>query len=100
MNRAVVAGAFLLKLFMSGCGFLGRDMPPAIGAARSGNVAELERLLAAGADPNEPAGVNSWPPVMHAIHKNQKESVRVLLRRGADPNYRAPHGMTPLMMAA
>jgi hypothetical protein len=100
MDRGLIAVAFIVKLVLNGCGFVGRDMPPVIGAARDGDAVRLRQLLAAGADPNQPAGVNSWPPIMHAIHKNQKESVRVLLKHGADPNYRAPLNATPLMMAA
>ena len=46
-----------------------------IGAVRSGDVVEVRRMLANGADPNEPEGVNDWTPLMHAIHKNQPGSV-------------------------
>ena len=70
-----------------------------IGAVRSGNVAEVRRMLANGADPNAPEGVNDWTPLLHAVHKNQLGSVAALLDGHADPN-RAVNGMTPLMMAA
>ena|SRR5947209_5625682 len=70
-----------------------------IGAVRSGNVAEVRQLLAQGADPNAPEGVNHWTPLMHAVHKNQLGSVAALLDGHADPN-RAVNGGTPLMMAA
>jgi hypothetical protein len=75
-------------------------MPPIIGAARSGDTVQIERLLAGGADPNVRAGAKKWTPLMHAIHKNQAGSVRVLLARGADPNARADGGITALIMAA
>ena len=29
------------------------------------------------------AGVNDWPPLMHAVHKNQRETAIVLLDGGA-----------------
>lgn len=70
-----------------------------IGAVRSGNVAEVRQMLANGADPNAPEGVNDWTPLLHAIHKNQLGSVAALLDGHADPN-RAVNGLTPLMMAA
>jgi hypothetical protein len=70
-----------------------------IGAVRSGDVAEVREMLARGADPNAPEGVNDWTPLMHAIHKNQLGSVGALLDGHADPN-RAVNGETPLMMAA
>ncbi len=76
------------------------NMPPVIGAARSGNLGELEKLLAAGADPDVHAGVNGWPPLMHAIHKNQEGSVKVLLAHHANVNATGDGGATPLIMAA
>ncbi len=92
----------LLLIFAAatvGCAKMG-ETTPVIGAARAGNIPELERLLASGQDPNRPAGVNNWPPLMHAIHKGQKGSVRVLLKYGANVNYRTTHWNTPLIMAA
>ena len=69
-------------------------------AVRNGRVAEVRTLLAQGEDPNRPVGVNGWPPLMHAVHKNQIATAAVLLAHGADINKGAPEGMTPLMMAA
>lgn len=69
-------------------------------AVRNGKVAEVRTLLGQGEDPNRPAGVNGWPPLMHAVHKNQIATAAVLLEDGADINKGAPEGMTPLMMAA
>jgi ankyrin repeat protein len=40
------------------------------------------------------------PPLMHAIHKNQKGAAAALLAGGADPNQRANGGSTALIMAA
>lgn|SRR5262249_12009737 len=72
---------------------------PLAGPARDGDVATLQRLVAAGADPNvqDPAA-NRWTPLLHAIHKNQPAAVDALLRLGADPA-RAVDGLTPLLMA-
>ena len=74
-------------------------MSSLVGAVRDGDVAAVRRMLADGADPNAPEGVNDWTPLMHAVHKNQIGSVAALLDGHADPN-RAVNGGTPLMMAA
>jgi hypothetical protein len=87
-------------IFLAACRIPGGPMPPIVGAARDGNVALLEQLLASGADPNVRAGVNDWTPLMHAIHKNQPGSVRVLLAHGARPDERGGAGVTALIMAA
>jgi ankyrin repeat protein len=71
-----------------------------IGAARNGDVQAIRALADGGADLDERGGVNGWPPLMHAIHKNQKAAVAALLDAGADPNERAGGGSTPLIMAA
>ena len=69
------------------------------GPAREGDVATLQRLIAAGADPDaQDPGSNHWTPLLHAIHKNQPAAVDALLRLGADPG-RAVNGQTPLLMA-
>jgi ankyrin repeat protein len=70
-----------------------------VGAVREGDAAAVKQMLAHGADPNAPEGVNDWTPLLHAIHKNQIVSVQALLDGGADPN-RAVNSLTPLMMAA
>jgi hypothetical protein len=52
-------------------------------AAREGDLEAIERLLAAGADINEPSYLADWPPVIHAIHKRQRDALVRLLERGA-----------------
>jgi hypothetical protein len=90
-----------LVIGLSGCMIPGAgSMPEIIGAARDGDLPRLQQLLEAGADPNERAGVNSWTPLMHAIHKNQPGSVQLLLSHGARVNERGGGGSTPLIMAA
>jgi len=74
-------------------------MSSLVGAVRDGDVAAIRRMLADGADPNAPEGVNDWTPLIHAVHKNQLGSVAALLDGHADPN-RAVNGGTPLMWAA
>ncbi len=89
----------LAVLFLAGCG-IRPDLPPLVGAARSGQTDLIATLVKEGADPNAPAGGNGWTPLMHAIHKNQKGSVIALLNAGASVDARGTEGMTPLMMAA
>ena len=71
-----------------------------IAAARFGNHAAIPFLASAGADLNLPAGVNGWPPLMHAIHKNQAGSAEALIKTGANVNHTQSDGETALMMAA
>lgn len=93
----VSLSVFLLVLLV-GCG--GGPDSPLIGAARQGDVAEVRRCLAVGANPNETGGVNGWTALMHAVHKHQVLTAVALLEGGADPNARVGKGITALMMAA
>jgi ankyrin repeat protein len=56
---------------------------PLAAAARRGDLPEIDRLIAAGADVNEPSGHHDWPPLIHAIHNGQRLAVSRLLERGA-----------------
>ncbi|HSS76772.1 MAG TPA: ankyrin repeat domain-containing protein [Thermoanaerobaculia bacterium] len=72
-----------------------------IWASRSGRTEAIAELAHAGVDPNQQdSGPNGWPPLIHAVHKNQLGSVRALLSAGAQPDLAAPNGLTPLMLAA
>ena len=76
--RLVVIAAALC----SGCGYW-HEPNGLASAARSGDLGEIDRLVAAGADVNEGSGVNGWPPVLHAIHKHQLASLERLFEHGA-----------------
>jgi len=54
-------------------------------AAAAGNVAEIERLVAGGAN-RELRDGNGRSPLHVAAFRRQYEAARVLMRRGADPN--------------
>jgi ankyrin repeat protein len=70
-------------------------------AAREGQTAAIEALLAAGANPDAyDRGINGWTALHHAIHRRQPAAVAVLLAHGADPNRPSLCGETPLMLAA
>ena len=72
-----------------------------IWASRTGREDSIAELVHAGVDPNQQdSGPNGWPPLMHAIHKDQLGSVRALLSAGAEPDLASPNGLTPLMLAA
>ena len=81
-QTVVRLGAVLAVVLVVACG-TGQPITPLATAARSGDLATIDRLITAGADVNEPSGVNGWPPVMHAIHTGQRQAVARLLDRGA-----------------
>lgn len=83
-------------------GIDGKDnLDALIWASRSGRTDSIAELAHAGVDPNQQdSGPNGWPPLMHAVHKNQLESVRALLSAGAEPDLANPAGLTPLMLAS
>jgi ankyrin repeat protein len=70
---------------------------PLMYAALYGDAALLDRMLAAGADPNirNDAGATALMWALDDIHK-----VRTLLDRGAEVNVRSTLGRTPLLLAS
>ncbi|MEE2778098.1 MAG: ankyrin repeat domain-containing protein [Acidobacteriota bacterium] len=74
-------------------------VPEVVSAARSGDRAQLETLLAAGADPNAPQ--RDGATALHwAAHRRDLDSAGDLLDAGADPNAANELGATPLWVAA
>jgi ankyrin repeat protein len=73
-------------------------------AAQESDVAEVRRLLASGADPNDRGGMIGSPLNAAAMGRNNVEVIRVLLAAGANPNGRADEGqgcwVAPLWLAA
>jgi ankyrin repeat protein len=70
----------------------------AVYAARSRNAAALERLLAAGANPN---GDPHWGiPIFDAVRNSSGAAIDLLVRHGVDLNTRDEQGSTPLIVSA
>jgi ankyrin repeat protein len=71
--------------------------------AQEGNVPEVKRLLAGGADPNE-QGTYGSPLNAAAFHQNNVEIIQLLVSAGANPNGRGEQGQvcwgSPLVSAA
>jgi ankyrin repeat protein len=96
-----IAAAIASLLCASACTGNAPHVTPLDIAARTGNVARIRALVAAGADPNAPGrGGTRWTPLLHAIHKGQRASVTALIEAGADVNRASPSGLSPLEMAA
>ena len=64
------------------------------------NVAIVEALLDAGADPNSRGRGGTMPILVAATMAGDKATVNSLLDRGTDVNTRSDSGFTPLMIAA
>jgi 8-oxo-dGTP diphosphatase len=64
-------------------------------AVGEGKPQRVAALLAAGADPNGPAG-QQWRPLHRAIQAGHWKGARALLAGGADPNAMEERGLAPL----
>lgn len=85
---------------------------PLYDAIEARDQAEVQRLLAAGADPNSRAcragtgrsdcSLKRYddPPLLLAIYLNQPSIIQLLLEAGADPNGRTQQGQPALIVAA
>jgi len=71
-------------------------------AARSNDLAKVEELLAAGADPNadKVPRYEGRPPLFHAATFGYVDVARALIDKGAQVDYADRSGLTPLMVAA
>lgn len=68
-------------------------------AAKTGNVAALRELIAAGADVNEAEERSRLTPLHYAATNNQLEALRLLLAARAEPSPVNYAGITPLREA-
>jgi len=69
-------------------------------AAAGGDVGEMERLIAAGADPNAFEGTDDWTPLQWAARNGHVAAIAALLKAGAHVDGPNSGGYTPLMLAA
>jgi hypothetical protein len=69
-------------------------------AAARGDVAEVRRFAAAGADVDEQRGEHGGRPLHYAAHKGQVAVVELLVELGADKDATDAHGKRPLHWAA
>jgi ankyrin repeat protein len=67
-------------------------------AAREGDIASAEKLLAAGADVNQ-ATEYGWTPLLTAVNNRNYRLAMLLLDKGANPNLANKGGWTPLYLA-
>ncbi len=87
--------AFLVLLFLVFAGVAAAQVPPGLdelrgyqglhGAAARGDVAEIERRIAAGED-REAVDARKRTPLHVAAFQKKADAARALLRLGADPN--------------
>jgi hypothetical protein len=79
-RRARSSLVVLVVAFLSAGCYLAYPITPLAAAARAGDINEIDRLAAAGANLDEGSGVNRWPPVVHAIHKGQTGALAHLVQ--------------------
>ncbi|MBI2679681.1 MAG: ankyrin repeat domain-containing protein [Candidatus Solibacter usitatus] len=84
-------------LFLAACH--GKPETPLTKAAQSGDLGQIQSLLASGAPVDETGGVG-LTPLIWAARQGHASAVRLLLKHGANPELRAGvNGWTPLMHA-
>jgi ankyrin repeat protein len=71
-----------------------------VNAAYSGDVAEIERLIAAGADPNADIGTGAGRPLRAAAENGHVAAMAALLKAGAHVKGATSAGITALVLAA
>lgn len=67
-------------------------------AVEENNLANLQKYLSKGMDPNM-GDENGWTPLNEAAEQGNVAMVEALLQARADPNLASPEGWTPLMPA-
>lgn len=69
-----------------------------VGAARSGDVDLVKRLLVEGADPNGTDRIG-WTALFHAVNTGRTATAKTLLEAGADPDVPTAGGVTSRQVA-
>jgi hypothetical protein len=73
---------------------------PLLGAVLRNDAAEVKRLLASGADPNEGRFLGGTPPLFLALMQHNRGIAEALIAAGADAKATDAAGFTTLMWAA
>lgn len=93
MHRSILLALLLSPI---GAAFADGLYSDLLQAAGTGDVAQVQALLAQGSDPNLPSGVVGRSALAYAVFFKQVETITVLLEAGADVNVRSDFGHTPL----
>jgi ankyrin len=88
-NEVIVAG-------LVGRG--GGGLTALVFAAREGEIESARRLIAAGADVNQPTEYG-WTPLLTAVNNRNYQLARLLIEHGANVNLANKGGWTPLYLA-
>jgi ankyrin repeat protein len=88
-NEVIVAG-------LVGRG--GGGLTALVFAAREGDIESARRLIAAGADVNQPTEYG-WTPLLTAVNNRNYQLARLLIEQGANVNLANKGGWTPLYLA-
>src|SRR3989338_10363044 len=93
MKRLSVCILSVLLIAITGCA------TPLMNAIEKGDIKEIERLLASGADVNE-RRFDNYTPLHVAAFYSQANVAALLIEKGADVNAKDNYGRTPLYVAA
>jgi len=77
----------------------GSDSAPLLMAVSKGDLALVNKLLKAGANPNVKNKLNTTP-LLEAAFQSNTEVIKALIEAGADPNAAGADGQTALMLIA
>ena len=90
--------AFIIAVFfiVSGCATVPKT--PLMKASANGDALTVEKLIAEGANINEPDGEGKTP-LMHALQYQNAELAEYLIKKGADVNSKDKYGYTALYYA-
>jgi hypothetical protein len=86
MLRLTWSGEAVDRLVAAGADVRAGDDPPVVWLAQFGKTDALERMLAAGADPDARRGMMRTTALMMAAYHGKVPAIRVLFAAGADPN--------------